>query len=218
MSRRTPTQARAEATRRSILDATMYLLDAQDPDDIGTVQIAVAAGVPVGSVYRYFADRGDIYRALAQELMDRVDVPLEALLKSEEPIEDLVEQTVELLVMTSAAAEVRLMRLLSLSPDPAEIELKSNRRIASVLAETLGRRNPKLKPEERLAAAQVLMRSVVSAVEPIVSAADPALRDQLHRQTVRMAVAYTRDLLELNAKATPCQEAGRSLTGVRPLR
>ncbi len=200
MSRSKPTQARAEATRRSILDATMTLLDAQEPEDIGTAQIAETAQVPVGSVYRYFADRADIFRALAQELMDRVDVPLEALLKSDEPIEELVEQTVELLVMTSAAAEVRLMRLLRSSPDLAEIEARSNQRIAVALAETLATRNPKLAPAERLAAAQVLMRGVLSGIEPIVSAADPGLRDQLHRQTVRMATAYVLDLLELRTR------------------
>lgn len=195
MSRSKPMQARAEATRRSILDATMQLLDSLDPDEIGTAQIAEAASVPVGSVYRYFADRADIFRALAQELMDRVDVPLEALLRSDEPIEELVEQTVELLVMTSAAAEVRLMRLLRLSPELAEIETKSNQRIAVALADTFTRRNARLAPAERLAAAQVLMRGVLSGIEPIVSAADPAQRDQLHRQTVRMATAYVLDLL-----------------------
>lgn len=195
MSRSKPTQARAEATRRSILDATMQLLDTHEPDEIGTAQIAEAAEVPVGSVYRYFADRADIYRALAQELMDRVDVPLEALLHSHEPIEELVEQAVELLVMTTAPAEARLIRILRLSPDLAEIEIQSNKRIAMVLAETLARRNPRLKPEERLTAAMVLMRAVLSAIAPIVSADDPPQRDQLHRQTVRMATAYVRDLL-----------------------
>lgn len=200
MSRKKPTQARAEATRRSILDATMQLLDDMEPEQIGTAQIAETADVPVGSVYRYFADRADIFRALAQELMDRVDVPLEALLKSSEPVEDLVEQTVELLVMTSAAAEVKLMRLLRLSPDLMEIEEKSNRRIALALSETFARRNSRLGPEERLAAAQVLMRGVLSGIEPIVSAADPAHRDHLHRQTVRMATAYARDLLDAGGK------------------
>lgn len=194
MSRTKPTQARAEATRRSILDATMTLLDVHEPDDIGTVQIALAAGVPVGSVYRYFTDRADIYRVLAQELMDRVDVPLATLLISDEPIEELVQQTVELLVLTSAAAEMRLVRVLRLSPDLRRIEEKSNAHVTTLLADMLRSRNPGLKPGERLAAAQVLMRSVLSAIAPIVSATDPAERDQLHRQTVRMALAYLRDL------------------------
>jgi AcrR family transcriptional regulator len=196
MSRRTPTQARAEATRRSILDATMHLLDSFEPDAIGTVQIAEAAEVPVGSIYRYFAHRDDIFGALAQELMDRVDVPLEALLRSDEPVEALVEQTVELLVLTSATAELRLIRLLRLSPHLAEIEEKSNLRIAAAVAEAFARRNPRLGSEERLAAAQVLMRGVLSGIDPIRSVEDPSLRAQFHRQTVRMAVAYARDLLE----------------------
>lgn len=200
MSRSKPTQARAEATRRSILDAAMQLLDGLEPDAVGTAQIAEVAGVPVGSVYRYFADRQDIFRALAQELMDRVDIPLEALLKSSEPIEELVEQTIELLVMTSAKAEIRLIRLMQFSPELKEIEERSNRRIALALADSLAARNPRLKPDERLAAALVVMRSVLASIDPIVSATDPAFRDQLHRHTLRMATAFVVDLLSPDAK------------------
>lgn len=196
MSRSKPTQARAEATRRSILDATMQLLDRMEPDAVGTAQIAEAAGVPVGSVYRYFNDREDIFRALAHELMDRVDIPLESLLQSDESIENLVEQAIELLVMTSAAAEMRLIRIMRFSPELREIETQSNQRIVRALAQTLGNRNPRLKAEDRLAAAQVVMHGVLSGIEPIVSATDPAFRDRLHRQTVRMATLFVLDLLE----------------------
>lgn len=174
----------------------MQLLDSMEPEAIGTAQIAEAAGVPVGSVYRYFKDREDIFRALAHELMDRVDIPLESLLKSDEPIEDLVEQAIELLVMTSATAEVRLIRIMRFSPELRGIEEKSNQRIAQALAQTFGERNARLKAGDRLAAAQVLMHSVLSGIEPIVSAADPMFRDQLHRQTVRMATLFVLDLLE----------------------
>ena len=69
-----------------------------------------------------------------------------------------------------------------------------------LLADALARRSSKLKLEDGLAAALVLMRGVLSGIEPIVSAADPVLRAQLHRQTVRMAVAYTRDLLQPDPK------------------
>ncbi|MCG2841016.1 TetR/AcrR family transcriptional regulator [Sandaracinobacter sp. RS1-74] len=196
MSRRTPTQPRAQATRRSILDATMSLMERNEPEAITTGMVADAAGVPVGSVYRYFRDRGDIFRALCQELMDRVDEPLEALLRRDEPVEALIEETLELLVATSSEADLRLVRVLKTSPELAEIEMKSNQRVGEILAGALGARNPALKPVERRAGATVLMRAVLSFVEPIMAEADPAMRDAVHREAVRMAGVYARLLTE----------------------
>lgn len=207
MTRRRPTQARAEATRRAILDATLTLMDSSEPEAISTAQVAEVAGVPVGSVYRYFADRGDILKALAQELMDRVDEPLERMLKAGAPVEELVEAALELVVATTSPADRRLMRVLQLSPELAEIEARSNRRIAKAVAQVLGERNPALSPRTREAAALVLMRAVLSGVEPILQAEDPALRSELHRQTVEMAIAYVRHLGAGDGGPAPLQSS-----------
>lgn len=59
-----PKQARSEAKRVAILDAAEALLATRSPADITTRSVAERAGVPVGSVYRYFKDADDLLRAL----------------------------------------------------------------------------------------------------------------------------------------------------------
>ncbi|MGW0325589.1 TetR/AcrR family transcriptional regulator [Nocardia sp. NPDC003183] len=55
--RRQPTQDRAEATRNQILDAAPELFGERGITETSTNRIAVAAGVSIGTVYRYFSDR-----------------------------------------------------------------------------------------------------------------------------------------------------------------
>jgi len=55
---------RQERSRRSyhaLLDAALELFGTQEYDAIGTPEIAAAAGVSVGTFYRYFDDKRDVY-------------------------------------------------------------------------------------------------------------------------------------------------------------
>jgi AcrR family transcriptional regulator len=63
--RNVPTQARSRARLRRILDAADELLAHEGPAAFTTNRIARYAGVPVGSVYRYFPDKEAIVEALA---------------------------------------------------------------------------------------------------------------------------------------------------------
>lgn len=64
--RRTPRQARSESTIDAILDATFQLLEVDGIDRLTTNRIAERAGVSIGTLYQYFADKQDILAALAQ--------------------------------------------------------------------------------------------------------------------------------------------------------
>lgn len=64
--RRTPRQARAEATVEVILDATLQLLEAHGPEKLTTNHIAARAGVSVGTIYQYFGDKKDLLAAIAE--------------------------------------------------------------------------------------------------------------------------------------------------------
>lgn len=50
----------------AILDAAFQLLECAGPDRLTTNHVAERAGVSVGTVYQYFADKQDILAALAQ--------------------------------------------------------------------------------------------------------------------------------------------------------
>lgn len=63
--RHVPTQARSRERLRRVLDAADQVLIDHGAGAFTTTRIAQAAGVPVGSVYRYFPDKEAIVEALA---------------------------------------------------------------------------------------------------------------------------------------------------------
>jgi AcrR family transcriptional regulator len=63
--RHVPTQARSRERLRRVLDAAEELLTRQGASAFTTARIAESAGVPIGSVYHYFSDKGAIVEALA---------------------------------------------------------------------------------------------------------------------------------------------------------
>jgi AcrR family transcriptional regulator len=63
--RNVPTQARSRERLRRVLDAADELLATEGAEAFTTNRIAQSAGIPVGSVYRYFPDKQAIVEALA---------------------------------------------------------------------------------------------------------------------------------------------------------
>ena len=74
-----PQQQRAKATVSAILDGMIRVLEQEGPDAASTSRVAEVAGVSVGTLYQYFANRDAILDALqdreferATEMMQRV--------------------------------------------------------------------------------------------------------------------------------------------------
>lgn len=63
--RNPPTQARSRERLRRVLDAADEVLASEGASAFTTNRIAAAAGVPIGSVYRFFEDKQAIVEALA---------------------------------------------------------------------------------------------------------------------------------------------------------
>lgn len=66
-TRRSPRQARAEATVQAIFEATFQLLEAHGVEKLSTNHIAARAGVSIGTLYQYFGSKQDILAGLAQQ-------------------------------------------------------------------------------------------------------------------------------------------------------
>lgn len=64
-------QARALKKREQILDAVEALLSEIPPSGITTRLVAERAEVPIGSVYRYFANADDLLRSLFESFNER---------------------------------------------------------------------------------------------------------------------------------------------------
>ncbi len=63
--RRQPRQARAIATRAAIFEATAQILETEGEAAFNTNRVAERAGVSVGTLYQYFADKRSILVAMA---------------------------------------------------------------------------------------------------------------------------------------------------------
>lgn len=68
-----PTQERARARKGAILKAANDLVMSGHIGDITTTTVARKAGIPVGSVYRYFDDRVDILDHLYRAAYDEIE-------------------------------------------------------------------------------------------------------------------------------------------------
>ncbi|MFI6105568.1 TetR family transcriptional regulator [Streptomyces sp. NPDC051310] len=69
--RRTPVQQRSAERLARILDACAELLDETGYEGLSTRAVAVRAGVPIGSVYRFFSNKRAMAAALAHRNLDR---------------------------------------------------------------------------------------------------------------------------------------------------
>src|ERR1700730_17188591 len=69
IKRRIPRQARAGETVSLILEATAQILEAGGLPAFTTTAVAERAGVSIGTLYQYFADKNAILLALAHQQM-----------------------------------------------------------------------------------------------------------------------------------------------------
>jgi AcrR family transcriptional regulator len=98
--RREPTQRRSRQRVEQIFDAAADLIVELGVEGLSTRAIAARAGIPVSSVYQYFADRDEIILALVQrdtvEMDERV---AEAVASLDRPsVRSLVEATMRAFV------------------------------------------------------------------------------------------------------------------------
>ena len=100
--RRLPTQARSRERVERILDAAAQLVVAEGVEGLTTRSIAESAGLPVASLYQYFADKEAVLLALCERDMAEMD---------DQVAEDLAaagELTMAGLVETSMRAFVKV--------------------------------------------------------------------------------------------------------------
>ena len=57
--------------RKKLVEATRHFLETQDPQEVSFREIAKHAGVPEGSAYHFFANKYDLFSALAAEIGEK---------------------------------------------------------------------------------------------------------------------------------------------------
>jgi AcrR family transcriptional regulator len=81
--RRKPRQARAEETVSAILEAAAQVLEAGGLAAFTTNAVAERAGVSIGTLYQYFADKNALLRMLAEREQQRVLADVAKALRGE---------------------------------------------------------------------------------------------------------------------------------------
>jgi AcrR family transcriptional regulator len=88
--RRRPSQARAQRTFGTVLDAAVALIEREGVERATTRRIALAAGVSIGAVYEYFPNKESIVLHLGTDWLRRIREIVEALHPSRSGIADLL--------------------------------------------------------------------------------------------------------------------------------
>ncbi|MFI6364995.1 TetR/AcrR family transcriptional regulator [Nocardia sp. NPDC050630] len=111
--RRRPTQERARATREHILDTAAELFGERGIANTSTNRIAAEAGVSIGTVYRYFADRSVIVEELLRRLLENVERRFTERIfgLSDKPILEMITGILEV-ITDELVANARLVRAL----------------------------------------------------------------------------------------------------------
>ena len=116
-----PVQKRSRAAVKSIVDATRALLNEDPLEELTMLAVAGRAGVSIGSIYRYFADKDDLVRAVQDRALEELEIQVLGRLAKAEPT---TEAVVTALVMgfddVAGERALEFSALLTLcTPDPA---------------------------------------------------------------------------------------------------
>jgi AcrR family transcriptional regulator len=144
--RREPRQARSRARLAQILAAADAILSEEGVEALTVRRIAERAGVPVGSLYQFFPDKGSVVDAVARAYIDEFDNAVDGLVNSatsgdwSDPVGRIVDEFVAL--YRSHPGYVALWSGRHLSPELARADEANNQLIAAgvqrVLSEQVG--------------------------------------------------------------------------------
>lgn len=193
--RRTPRQARSAGTVASIVEAAAQILERGGLAAFTTNAVAERAGVSIGTLYQYFADKNELLMALARDEMEAALVEVgRALQGGDDPsIEGRVRAMVRAIVHAFRGRQrARKAVVQAILAQGSSVELMAP--VANFIARTgdaVGRTPHAvlgaLTPEQVF----VLSRSLMGVVRAAVLEEQPFLaRRSFEDEIVRMLVAY----------------------------
>jgi AcrR family transcriptional regulator len=166
--RRTPMQARGQATFEGILDATATLLDEVGGERLTTNLIANAAGVNVATLYQYFPNKQTVLLELFRRLSDRQVEVTDARLAGLSGASDwprvlgqVIQDIVDLRAKTRGT--VALRQLMRSSPDLLTHEQDYAKHTAATLAQEL--RNVGVRREQALLVARCAIEATSALLD-----------------------------------------------------
>lgn len=192
--RKRPTQARARARVKRILDATRELVETRPLSAVTTTAIAERAALPVGSLYQYFPNRLAILAELARKLTKELDDTTIAALQETHQLSwhEIVDRVVDATLAGHRRNSqcVAIFRSLPPTPEFRAIATESNRRLAEALAD-----HPVLRAQGRPGVnvgrvAEVAITAADAVERLAVAATDPAESEAIADEMKKLLKAY----------------------------
>jgi AcrR family transcriptional regulator len=199
--RRIPQQARSRERYDSILDAAARLFAEVGYEAATTNAIAKEAGVPIGSLYQYFADKEDVLHALADRYLEGMRELHEesfSLDASSMSIEEIVDRQIDPYIAFSEqhlgfkhaflGAEV--------SADLAAAMAELDDAVLAGIKSLLQRLNSQLGDERATMAATVLKGMVKGLFGTLESDPDPVFQAGVIAEYKRALADYIRRVIQ----------------------
>ena len=97
LEQKAPQQERSRARVRQIIDAADGILATEGFDALTIRHLADVAGVPVGTIYQFFADKNAVVDVIARNYLDRFAAVMAELVAEAEqsPFVDLVDDVLD---------------------------------------------------------------------------------------------------------------------------
>ncbi len=192
--RRTPQQARSQQRVEEILQAASDLLIEQGYDALSTSAIAQRAGISVGSLYQFFANKEAVLHALAQRYLEKMALLNETVFTPDAmyvPTPILLERTVDTLVdfMDRNKGLHHLFSMPWVLPELQEISDRTTNQMILEVQRIIQGKAPDLPEDEAHVAAQAMVY-MVRGLLPWVETAVPEERAAIIAEFKRMGIAY----------------------------
>ncbi|MFF3725918.1 TetR family transcriptional regulator [Streptomyces erythrochromogenes] len=196
--RRTPIQQRSADRLARILDACAELLDETGYENLSTRTVALRAGVPIGSVYRFFGNKRAMAIALAHRNLDRyadgIADRLDGLPATDwRPVVDAVLD--EYLAMKRSVPGFALVDFGVPAPPAGDAEGDPNHQVAARLTELLSA-HLGLTPDATLERAVLVAVEATDALIQLAFRTDPAGDPGIVAETRAMMHAYLARVLD----------------------
>ncbi|MFE2541093.1 TetR/AcrR family transcriptional regulator [Actinacidiphila glaucinigra] len=205
--RRIPVQQRSAERFARILDAAAAILDEGGYEELSTREVAARAGVPIGSVYRFFSNKRAMADALARRNLDKylagVTDRLDALGADRGDAGDwrrLIDVVVDQYVaMRRTVPGFALVSFAGPAPGPAVNDLANHLvadRLRALLIAPLGAAGVAVTDDRRLRTAFVVGVEAADALLKMAFRADPQGEAALITETKVLLRAYLAGVLE----------------------
>ncbi|MEZ4238933.1 MAG: TetR/AcrR family transcriptional regulator [Myxococcota bacterium] len=193
-ARRQPIQQRAQETVEALLEATAQLLVEDGYARLSTNRIARRAGVSVGSLYQYFADKDALVEALTRRVAERsAERIAQGLLGGvEQPLGELARSLIRGLV-EAKRDEPELARAMAIEvprQGRLDVEREVLGRLCGILSVVLRQRSD-VRPVNAEMAAFMLVHGVFAVVrDAAAERPELLLGDELADELAELTLRY----------------------------